>query len=85
MARTYGLTFRLPDDLRTVYRDHLRIDLQRFNGDATWELAIPATYVVGPDGRVAYVAADPDYTRRPEPTDLIPVLDGLGQGGGATP
>ena len=77
VARTYGLTFRLPDDLQVVYRDPLRIDLQRFNGDATWELAIPATYVVDSRGNVAYAAADPDYTRRPEPTDLITVLDRL--------
>lgn len=77
VARTYGLTFRLPDDLEAVYRDRLRIDLPHFNGDGSWELAIPATYVVDSGGRVAYVGADPDYTRRPEPTDLIPVLERL--------
>lgn len=85
VARTYGLTFRFPDRLQDAYRDHLRIDLSRFNGDPSWELAIPATYVVRPDGIVAYAAADPDYTRRPEPTELLPVLDGLVRGGPPTP
>lgn len=77
VARTWGLTFRLPDDLREVYRDHLNIDLARFNGDASWELPVPATYVLDREGRAAYVGASADYTRRPEPTDLIPVLEGL--------
>ena len=77
VARTYGLTFGLPDDLVGVYRDHLKIDLERFNGDASWELAVPATYVVDPDGAIAYAAASADYTRRPEPAELLPLLDGL--------
>ncbi len=78
VARSYGLTFRMPGELRAVYRDHFRIDLGRFNGDTTWELAIPATYVIGQDGIVAYAAADADYTRRPEPSELLPVLEALG-------
>ena len=78
VARSYGLTFRMPEALQDVYRDHLRIDLARFNGDSTWELPIPATYVVGQDGVVAWAGVDVDYTRRPEPEGLIEVLDGMG-------
>ena len=77
VARTYGLTFQFPDRLKAAYRDHLRIDLSRFNGDPSWELAVPATYVVGQDGIVVHAAADADYTRRPEPSELLPVLDAL--------
>ena len=61
-----------------VYRDHLRIDLARFNGDTSWELAIPALYVIDQEGTVAYVGADPDYTRRPDPGDVLHALDSLG-------
>lgn len=78
VARSYGLTFRMPEALQDVYRDYLRIDLARFNGDSTWELPIPATYVVGPDGVVAWAGVDVDYTRRPEPEGLLGVLDGMG-------
>ena len=77
MARSYGLTFVFPERLQDVYRNDLRIDLSRFNGDPSWELAVPATYVVGRDGIVAWAEVDADYTRRPEPTELLPVLDGL--------
>jgi hypothetical protein len=35
---------------------------------------MPARYVVGQDGVILYSEVNPDYTRRPEPADLIPVL-----------
>lgn len=78
VARSYGLTFRMTDVLQAIYRNELRIDLARFNGDLTWELPIAATYVVGRDGVVAWAGVDVDYTRRPEPEELLAVLDGMG-------
>lgn len=78
VARSYGLTFRMTEVLQDIYRDELRIDLARFNGDLTWELPIAATYVVGRDGVVAWAGVDVDYTRRPEPGELLTVLDGMG-------
>lgn len=81
VARTYGLTHRLPEDLVALYRDQLKVDLVRFNGDVSWELPVSATFVVGRDGKIKYAAGSPDYTRRPEPTDLLPVLDELGGSG----
>lgn len=77
VARSYGLTFVFPARLQGVYRNDLRIDLSRFNGDPSWELAIPATYVVGGDGIVVWAEANADYTQRPEPTELLAVLDEL--------
>lgn len=38
---------------------------------------MPARYVIGQDGLIAYAEINPDYTRRPEPIDLIPVLERL--------
>ena len=77
VARTYGLVFRLPDDLVLVYRDTLKIDLPRFNGDASWELPLPATFVLDGAGSIRYRSAHPDYTVRPEPDELLAALRGL--------
>jgi len=33
--------------------------------------------VIGQDGVIAYAEINPDYTRRPEPSDVFPVLDQL--------
>ena len=35
---------------------------------------MPARYVIGQDGMILYSEVNPDYTRRPEPEDMIPVL-----------
>lgn len=77
VARSYGLTFRMTDDVQDIYRDEFRIDLARFSGDLTWELPLPATYVVGRDGVVVWAGVGVDYTRRPEPEGLLGVLDGM--------
>jgi hypothetical protein len=38
---------------------------------------MPARYVIGRYGVIAYAEVNPDYTRRPEPSDIFPVLDAL--------
>ena len=35
---------------------------------------MPARYVIGQDGVILYSEVNPDYTRRPDPEDMIPVL-----------
>ncbi len=73
VGESYGLAFRLPDDLIEVYRAN-GIDLSRHNGDDSWRLSIPARIVVRRDGIVAAVEADPDYTHRPEPETTLDAL-----------
>lgn len=38
---------------------------------------MPARFVILPDGVVAYAEVNPDYTVRPEPSDLLPILDAI--------
>lgn len=35
---------------------------------------MPARYVVARDGTILYAEVNPDYTRRPEPEDMLPAL-----------
>ncbi len=65
------MVFRLPPYLREVYLDPLGVDLPRFNGDNSWELPMPATFVVDREGIVRWASVDPDYTVRPEPDDVL--------------
>lgn len=76
VAESYGLAFRLPDDLIEVYKK-FGVDLARNNGDDSWRLAMPARIVIRRDGIIAAVEADPDYTHRPEPETTLEVLRGL--------
>ena len=40
-------------------------------------LPLPACFVIGRDGRVAWSHVDADYTRRAEPADVLSVIRGL--------
>ncbi|MCJ2133257.1 AhpC/TSA family protein [Methylobacterium sp. J-026] len=73
VAAAFGLRFALPDDLVELYRG-LRNDLPAFNGDPSWTLPMPGRFVVGQDGVIRYAEVNPDYTRRPEPADMLPAL-----------
>jgi peroxiredoxin len=76
VADAFGLRFKLPDYLIELYKN-LKNDLPSFNGDASWTLPMPARYVIGTDGVIAYAEVNPDYTQRPDPSELLPVLDQL--------
>ena len=73
MAESFGLRFSLSAELRAVYKG-FGIDLVKNNDDASFTLAIPATYVIRRDGTVAYHFADTDYTKRLEPTEVVTAL-----------
>lgn len=73
VAAAFGVRFALPDFLVDLYKN-LKNDLPAFNGDDSWTLPMPARYVVGQDGTILYSEVNPDYTHRPEPQDMLPVL-----------
>src|SRR5262245_56368982 len=62
----FGLAFTLPEDLREVYRSFGN-DLAQKNGDPSWQLPVPARFVIDAKGIVRSVEADPDYRYRPNP------------------
>jgi len=70
VARQFGLTYRVPEFQAVVYRRAF-VNLPFTNGDQSWELPIPATYILDRDGTVLYASADEDYTERPEPADIL--------------
>lgn len=76
VANAFGIRFALPDYLIEVYKA-FRNDLPLVNADPSWVLPMPARYVIGTDGVIAYAEINPDYTQRPDPSELLPVLDRL--------
>ena len=75
-ARSLGLAFELPADLRAIYGG-FGIDLEAHNGDDSWTLPMPARLVVSGDGVIQSIACDPDYTIRPEPEETLEFVRGL--------
>jgi peroxiredoxin len=77
VARQFGLVYHVPNtppaDQQEIYR-RVFINLHNTNGDPSWELPIPATYILDSDATILYASANPDYTERPEPEDILVAL-----------
>lgn len=76
VARQFGLVFQLPESLRPVY-EGFGIDLPVHNGDETFELPLPATYVIAPSGQITHAFINTDYKQRMEPSDIVEALKAL--------
>lgn len=76
VARRFGLVYALPEDLREALRSNNKA-LPAINGDGSWELPVPATYVIAPDRRVALASIEVDYRKRLEPDTILAALKSL--------
>jgi peroxiredoxin len=79
VARQYGLVFALSAAARPFYTA-IGSDLPAYNGDASWELPVPGTFVIASDGTVRLAFVDPDYTHRLEPAAIVAALRDLAPG-----
>lgn len=75
-AQAFGLDFRIEGDLRAIY-ESIGNDLARRNGDESWRLPIPATFVIDADGAVVWAHVDADYTTRADPREAVSALKRL--------
>lgn len=73
VARQFGIVYVLAEELRPIF-DGFGIDIPTSNGDETFELPIPATYVIDGDRKIRMAFVDADYTRRVDPEVVIPIL-----------
>lgn len=76
LAGQYGLVFDVDPALREVYLD-FGIDLERFNGDSSWQLALPGRALIDSDGILRDSDFHPDHTTRPEPEETLSQIRAL--------
>lgn len=73
IAKKFGLVFTLPNQIQSIY-DTFGIDVAGHNGDDSFELPMPATYIINTNGEIVYHFVDADYTKRAEPADVLAAL-----------
>ena len=56
---------------RQIDQQQFGIDLPAFNGDDSWELPIPGTFLVDQQAKVRLAFVEVDYTHRLEPSTLL--------------
>jgi peroxiredoxin len=74
IAERMGLVFELPQALRQIY-ERFGIDLPTYNGDTSFKLPMPATYIIGQDSIIRFAFVNADYTRRVEPSVIVSQLE----------
>jgi len=76
VAEDFGLTFIVDTRIQQMYLERLGNDLPTLNGDESFTLPLPATYVIGRDGTIVYAYVEADYRVRADPEEVLAVLDG---------
>jgi peroxiredoxin len=74
VAEQFGLVYNIPDYHRIYYRSIL-VNIPFVNGDDSWRLPLPATYVIAKDRKVVLAEAHADFRVRPEPEETLRVLN----------
>lgn len=70
VARSYGLVFTLDSELRPLY-ESAGFDIPGHNGNDSFELPIPATFLIDRKGVIRYRFVDSDYRKRAEPQEIL--------------
>ena len=76
VAKDFGLVFKLSEKMQEIYKN-FGFDLSLANGDQSYDLPIPATYVVAQDSTIQFAFVDADYTNRLDPETIIAELHKL--------
>ena len=76
VAERYGVAYELPEVIRPLYL-RLGHDLPRINGTGDWRIPLPATFLVGTDGRIVLEDVRPANHERLEPATLVDTLQSL--------
>ncbi len=75
-AKAFGIAFDLAKELRPIFTKFGQALPDR-NGDGSWMLPLPATYVIDRDGIIAFAYVDVDYRNRLEPATIAATLAAL--------
>jgi peroxiredoxin len=76
LAQALGIRFTLSDAVRPYY-EKAGLDIPARNGTGTWDLPVPATFVVDKGGRIAAAFVEPDYRKRTDPALVLAALQRL--------
>jgi peroxiredoxin len=74
VAQRFGIVFELDRDLKVV-QEQFGVDIPSFNGDHSFQLPVPATFLVSKDGKVLDSFVEVDYMKRLAPETAIAWID----------
>lgn len=74
ISDAFDVTFTPGGMDRTMYNTFLGANLKEAHSDDSQRLPIPATFVIGKDGKIAWRHFDPDYKKRSTVSEILDAL-----------
>ncbi|MHB1935474.1 MAG: peroxiredoxin-like family protein [Acidobacteriaceae bacterium] len=74
VAERFRIAYSVPAYHQKHYRSIL-VNIPFINGDPSWRLPLPATYLLQSDGTIVFAQAHADFRARPEPAEILAALD----------
>lgn len=75
-ANYYDLVYTMPDYLVNGYKQ-MNLNIAAHNGDETWSLPVPATFVIDQNKTIRFAYVNPDYTKRADPGEVLRTVQSL--------
>ena len=75
-ALSVGVVMWLGDEVRSLYQT-FGLDIERYQGNATWFVPIPATFVLDRNGVIIGRKVDPDFRSRMDMEEILATLGSL--------
>jgi peroxiredoxin len=73
LADAFGITYTVSEVMQRHYRSIL-VNIPFVNGDQSWRLPLPATFVISRSGQILFSEAHADHRVRPDPMDVLAAL-----------
>lgn len=73
-AISLGVSFWMGEELKQIMLENPDWDISSFQGNDSWVLPVPATFVVDRDGKITARFVDPDFRRRMATEELLAAL-----------
>jgi peroxiredoxin len=74
VAAKFGAAYTVPALMQAHYRSIL-VNIPFINGEQSWRLPIPATFVVDRNGTIRWSQGHADFRVRPEPSEVLKALE----------
>ena len=80
LARQFGIVFQVGDGVKELGKTRFKNDLELRNGEGSYQLPVPATYVIDALGIIRFSHVDADYmTGRVESETVVAALEAIAQ------
>ena len=70
IMESFGVNFILAKDLQVKYKEY-GVDLTKDNGNSSQTLPVPATFIIGKNGKIKFLQYDPDYKNRSSAKEIL--------------